>query len=288
MLSLKLKQKLTFTSFLFFLLTAPAFSDDPIKINLPKELRFSKSSLKLIQDTSNSAKALGSSSKVFVVANSKNQALLAKILLHSYGMRVDQVEVEYPKIFLSSLFQRKNIFPHFLSRSQIKSKNFSNAIIVLGTMPLDESTPTVDMVERVLKGLEIFDANPKSVLVMTGGYTQGPISEAQMMGLVAWSRGINPDQIVLEEKSASTIENAKFTGQILKDISFNQIFLVTRSDHLQRALPIFGEYAVFKNIKGVSSSDTFDALIKQMQDYLKFKNSALVGKRLEKLKQLAP
>ena len=74
----------------------------------------------------------------------------------------------------------------FLEPQKLKD-NTETLIIVLGDRPLDDTTPTVDMVYRVLKGVELANKFPKAIVIMSGGATKGPTSEAQMMGLIAWS-----------------------------------------------------------------------------------------------------
>ncbi len=55
-------------------------------------------------------------------------------------------------------------------------------LVVLGNEPLDDHTPTVDMIARVKKAVEFYRANPDSLLVLTGGATAGGVSEGPYDG----------------------------------------------------------------------------------------------------------
>jgi uncharacterized SAM-binding protein YcdF (DUF218 family) len=152
-------------------------------------------------------------------------------------------------------------------------------------MPLDETTPSVDMVYRVLKGIELLNAQPGSVLIMTGGKTAGPISEARMMGLMACARDVNPDRIVLEERSRTTVENAAFTAEIFGAIRMTQILVVSRQAHLEWAIPEFHKYPVFQNARGVASEISYNVIIRQMEDYLqKHPDNEMVKERLNNIR----
>src|SRR5262245_35416395 len=89
----------------------------------------------------------------------------------------------------------------FLDAREVGTAKIENVIVVLGNMPLDESTPTIDLIYRAVKGAEIAQGSPNALIIMTGGKTAGRISEAEMMGVIAISRGISPRQILLEESS---------------------------------------------------------------------------------------
>ena len=85
---------------------------------------------------------------------------------------------------------------------------YATVLVVLGNEPLDDSTPTVDMVARVEKAAAFFRDHPRSLLVFTGGKTSGSISEAKMMADIAIRNGVPREAIRLEENARTTAENA--------------------------------------------------------------------------------
>ncbi len=173
----------------------------------------------------------------------------------------------------------------FLEPQDLKD-NTETAIIVLGDRPLDETTPTVDMVYRVLKGVELAKKFPKAILIMSGGATKGPTPEAQMMGWIAWSRGIDPLRILLEDKSQTTGENADFTANIIGSKNIGQVFMVTEPSRLEEALAIFQKhYREFKNIQGIACDVTTALVIEQMEQFLKSHDDRVVRGRLHYVKK---
>src|SRR3989338_9724427 len=173
----------------------------------------------------------------------------------------------------------------FLTSADVHKYDIDNVIIILGNMPLDESTPTIDMTYRTLKGVELLKTNPNSLMIITGGKTAGRISEAEMMGLIAWSRGIDSKRILLEENSKTTAENAQFTAELLRKFFINKAYLVSKIEHLEWAVPYFKEYGIFKNIVPVDCGVSFEQIVLDMENYLKIHDNDVVRQRLENVKR---
>jgi len=263
-------------------------------------------------DTVHSAKRAFFSSphptKIHIVSPSKETALYAKIVLHSYGVGNQAMAVSdalealhlddgsFLRVFgvlrreEESHLKRKNIA--FLKqdvrakrRLAVPSKEVSRdaAIIVLGNRPLDHSTPTVDMVKRTLRGIEWLKTHPDAWLVLTGGMTFGEISEAKMMTLIARSRGVPESQMILEEEARTTGGNAEFTERKLSSFDLQNIFLVSKASHLSWAVPVFQQRKLFQDIEGLVAQVSREEVIHQMQEYLKFQDSHQVRRRLNNL-----
>jgi len=157
------------------------------------------------------------------------------------------------------------------------------AIVVLGNQPLDDSTPTVDMIRRVLKGVEVAKQSPGALLLLTGGKTVGNISEAEMMALIALSRGMRPESVVLEEAARGTDQNARLCAEILSKRRFARVLVVSKSDHLEWAMPLFREYEIFRNAEPLPCEVDPTEVIAQMRDYLKTHDNERVRRRLSRL-----
>ncbi|MCX5698066.1 MAG: YdcF family protein [Candidatus Omnitrophica bacterium] len=157
------------------------------------------------------------------------------------------------------------------------------AIVVLGTRPLDDVTPSLDMIRRVEKGIELHVKYPNAVLIFTGGMTAGPVSEARMMAELAAKEGIPAGSLIFEEQSRSTEENARFTAQLVLSCSIKRTILVTRPGHLRRATRTFGKYRVFGNIQPAASRISKNEIIRNLQEYLTGHQSTVVQQILEKV-----
>jgi hypothetical protein len=208
------------------------------------------------------------------LAKLRNGSPYARIIANSAGFQDKKYPLRY---FLSEQSIGK---VKFLGPQELKD-NTETAIIVLGDRPLDDTTPTVDMVYRVLKGVELAKKFPKAILIMSGGATKGPTPEAQMMGLISWSRGVNPLRIILEDKSHTTGQNAEYTANIVGSKYIRQVFIVTERSRLKEAVAIFQKHdKEFKNIQGVKSDITRVLIIDQMVRFLMSHDDRIVRERL--------
>ncbi len=56
------------------------------------------------------------------------------------------------------------------------------------------------------------------------------------------SMGIPREQIITEDRSRDTEENARYTGKIAHQHGFKKIVLVTSAFHMKRSVMLFGKY----------------------------------------------
>lgn len=97
---------------------------------------------------------------------------------------------------------------------------------------------SVSLLKRMEKGVEYLEKNPDAKVIVSGG--QGPgeeITEAEAMAQYLLAQGIKEDRIIKEEKSTSTMENFKYSREILKgEIKENQeLVIVTNDFHMFRS-----------------------------------------------------
>ncbi|MBF0490042.1 MAG: YdcF family protein [Candidatus Omnitrophica bacterium] len=173
----------------------------------------------------------------------------------------------------------------FLKPQDLKN-NTETVIIVLGDRPLDDTMPTVDMVYRVLKGIQLATQFPDAIMIMSGGATKGHTPEARMMGLIAWSRGIDPLRIILEDKSQTTRENAKNTARIVGSKNVQHVLIVTEQSRIEDDSEIFHKFDKdLKDIKAFPCAVTKAVIINQMERYLINHDDRVVRGRLHYVKR---
>ncbi len=205
---------------------------------------------------------------------SKSESPYAKIISNSSNIQNEKYPLRHA--LSDSLIGEVK----FLDPQELKD-NTKTAIIVLGDRSLDETTPTVDMDYRVLKGVELAKKFPEAILIMSGGATKGPTPEAKMMGLIAWSRGVDPSRIILEDKSQTTGQNAENTAAIIESKNIRQVFMVTEQSRLEEATAIFLKHdKEFKSIQAVGSDVTRALIIEQMEQFLMSHDDRVVRGRL--------
>jgi len=112
----------------------------------------------------------------------------------------------------------------------------SAAIVVLGCRVYHDGTPSSALKRRTETAVALYKQGLAPVVFFTGAKTTGPHSEAQCASRYASTLGLPADAIALEERSASTDQNALFAAQILGDVP---VTLVTDPAHALRATLCF-------------------------------------------------
>ena len=106
-----------------------------------------------------------------------------------------------------------------------------NWLLLPGYKPRKGKIPAV-LVHRVSTAAAWLQANPDAKAILSGGVTDGAVSEAAVMAELLVQRGIEPQRLVREEKSTTTEENMRFCFTLTGGES---IALVTNGFHLYRA-----------------------------------------------------
>lgn len=112
----------------------------------------------------------------------------------------------------------------------------TDAVIVLGCQVRGEE-PSSMLAYRLNAAIEVLDANPSAICVVSGGQGKGEdISEAEAMRRYLTEYGIAPERIRKEVKSVSTRENIAFSSEMLADEGITgNIVIVTNEFHQYRA-----------------------------------------------------
>lgn len=96
-----------------------------------------------------------------------------------------------------------------------------------------------DSDKRIDKGVQLYKEGWAKVLIFSGAAAEGNISNAAAMKNIAVSRGVPAGAILIEEKSKTTIENAKFTAEIVREKGYKSMILVTAPYHQRRTYNLF-------------------------------------------------
>ena len=122
------------------------------------------------------------------------------------------------------------------SMNHAPEKDNDRTMIVLGCQ-VKQSGPSLMLRGRLETALNYLEENPDTICIVSGGQGDDEhISEAQAMYDWLIEKGIDKDRIIKEENSTSTLENLKFSGEILKKLGKdNNVILVTDGFHQYRA-----------------------------------------------------
>jgi uncharacterized SAM-binding protein YcdF (DUF218 family) len=147
-------------------------------------------------------------------------------------------------------------------------------IICLGSSLLKEKT-IENMALRTEKSIELYNEERVSKIIFTGGFnTRKDISEAQYMANIAIKKGVDKNDIVLEEKSSTTIGNAYYSQIIMDNSEFNSAIIVTSPYHIRRVKYIFKKIMNNKQLRfekhknNFNFLESFSYLIKEFKIFL--------------------
>lgn len=110
-------------------------------------------------------------------------------------------------------------------------------MVILGCQ-INPWGPSVLLRDRLDKALDYLEDHPDMTVVVSGG--QGPdehISEAQCMYDYLTEHGVDEAQILLEDRSSNTVENLRYTMELLADEGYDitaDMVVVSNGFHLTR------------------------------------------------------
>ena len=114
----------------------------------------------------------------------------------------------------------------------------SEYLVVLGA-GVNGTTPSRSLRERLDAALNYLNNHPDAVAIVSGGQGNGEdISEAACMYIYLTGKGIDPDRVWMEDQATSTIENLKFSLELIEARTGNspkKLAIVSSEYHLYRA-----------------------------------------------------
>ena len=129
-------------------------------------------------------------------------------------------------------------------------------IVILGCQVKNDG-PSQLLRDRLDEALSYLDDHPDLTVVVSGG--QGPdepSTEARAMADYLVEEGVEEDQILLEDQSHNTVQNFRYTAQLLEergyDLENTQVLVVSNGFHLTRAR-ILAERTGFEEVSTLAA-----------------------------------
>jgi uncharacterized SAM-binding protein YcdF (DUF218 family) len=94
---------------------------------------------------------------------------------------------------------------------------------------------------RVVEGVRLYRAIPGSKLLVSGGGAFDPVPEARVMAEIALSLGVKSQDLILENASRDTADQAAIIAAMLHG---QPIILVTSAAHMPRAMALFAKRGI--------------------------------------------
>jgi uncharacterized SAM-binding protein YcdF (DUF218 family) len=154
-----------------------------------------------------------------------------------------------------------------LSHSSSREMRETEYLIVLGAGVRGQTvSPTLR--ERLDRGLQYLQAYPEAKVILSGGQGYGEqISEAEAMKRYLLAAGIAKERILTENRSTSTMENFKYTRQLLAEAgeTVSELTVVTSDFHMLRAKLLAGRngFAAYGITSGTPASVRLNNYIRE-------------------------
>jgi uncharacterized SAM-binding protein YcdF (DUF218 family) len=89
---------------------------------------------------------------------------------------------------------------------------------------------------RLVEGIRLYRQRPGRKLILTGGVIFDPVSHAQVLSDIAQAVGVNKQDLVLEQHSMDTKDEAQFVKAL---VGREKFILVTSAVHMPRSVALF-------------------------------------------------
>ena len=160
---------------------------------------------------------------------------LLLLLLLSYGAISDKLmrplERKYSPDSVQMLHDIKSDDKRTISFIVVLGGGHTSDLKVPITSQLGE-----DSLMRLVEGIRLYRKFPAMKLILSGGSVFDPVPDAKVMADLAKDLGVKEKDIILEDKSQDTVEEAHLIKTIVNN---DQFFLVTSASHMPRSMAMF-------------------------------------------------
>ncbi|WP_320987234.1 ElyC/SanA/YdcF family protein, partial [Hungatella sp.] len=109
----------------------------------------------------------------------------------------------------------------------------ADCILVLGAGVHPDGNPSNMLEDRLLRGIELYDAGASQKLLMSGDHGRKNYDEVNVMKQFAVARGVPSEDVFMDHAGFSTNESMSRARDVLQA---DKVIIVTQRYHLYRAL----------------------------------------------------
>ncbi len=119
----------------------------------------------------------------------------------------------------------------------------ADVIIVLGAAVWPHG-PSPALQARLTHAVQLYEAGYADRMILTGGLGNHPPTEAEAMQAAMLVLGVEREAMYLEEQATNTVENLKFSREIMQEQGWERAIIVSDFFHIKRALLIAGDLGI--------------------------------------------
>ncbi|WP_018592081.1 YdcF family protein [Terrisporobacter glycolicus] len=139
-------------------------------------------------------------------------------------------------LFITSfILLQSAIIINMYKTQDVNSTNSMSTMIVLGAK-VNKDGVSKTLKQRLDKAMEYYNQNKHINIIVSGGQGKDEVmTEASAMKNYLVENGVDEDNIILENKATTTLENIMFSKDIMEDLNLeNKALIVTSDYHLFR------------------------------------------------------
>ena len=111
----------------------------------------------------------------------------------------------------------------------------ADVIVVLGAQVVPPGVAGLSLRARTLKAVELYRQGLAPKIICTGGVGSFPPAEGQVAANLAIRHGVPAHDVLYEDTSTSTLENAQNAARICRTHNWQRVIVVSDPFHLWRA-----------------------------------------------------
>ncbi|WET50264.1 YdcF family protein [Chryseobacterium indologenes] len=139
----------------------------------------------------------------------------------------------------------------YIHTSAIKTASAQNPVIVVlggGVVDIDNTEKLHTMsYSRMVAAYQLYHEykkNNQPCKILISGKGTGRTSEAELFSKDFKKMGVQDSDIIKEDKSMNTYQNAKYSSQILSKMAPSSLYLVTSGFHMKRSVALFQTFGM--------------------------------------------
>ena len=117
-----------------------------------------------------------------------------------------------------------------------------DVIIVSGNSPNPNNRPNLFLRKRLETAVALYNKGVSEKMILSGAKVRNEYVEAEVMERYCLEHGVPADAITLKRQASSTIENARYTAEIMRSSSLRSACVITNRHHIARTELIFSIY----------------------------------------------
>lgn len=110
--------------------------------------------------------------------------------------------------------------------------------VILGNRINDDGSITDKMIERLELAIRLNEEHNPDKIILSGGYANKRVNvaESEVMYNYLINKGIPSDKLIKETQSLTTLQNARYSVKIAKELQADTIILSSSIEHINRLL----------------------------------------------------